>query len=327
MLIILFIILVLLTICVLMMDMRCSGMEHFDECANQSPTADQIQALGQTAIDACNRISSRAEEIKAHYNGAKSIIDSAMTFLSPNNYRSGDNTSTDIMRNIINTNLSSCDINKIQMECVNSSVNVQTNSIDNSQCVYCQTHMCTIKNVTQENVARISQTCTLQSAISTLLKKTASVDSQALAKVMQEAQGILSGNNTFQKENCSIIAPDLSTAKYIEAKSSCINRLAIDQGNSIKFCGDVTDIVQKNQFDAYQKCLMDSIVVNESEFTDTTKITHQSEAEQKTTGVTPLSSGISCASCLICCICCCLLLSAAAGTAAYARFKMATQNK
>lgn len=326
MLIILFIIFVIITISMLTADM-CSEVEHFDECANQSPTADQIQALGQTARDACNRISSRAEEIKAHYNGAKGVIDAAMTFLSPNNYKAGDNTSTDIMRNIINTNLSSCDINKIQMDCVNSSVNVQTNSIDNTQCVYCQTHQCTIKNVTQENIARIAQTCILQSAISTLLKKTASVDSQALAKVMQEAQGILSGNNTFQKENCSIIAPDLSTAKYIETKSSCINRLAIDQGNTIKFCGDVTDIIQKNQFDAYQKCLMDSTVVSESEFSDTTKITHQSEAEQKSIGVTPLSSGISCASYLICCICCCLLISAAAGTAAYARFKMAPGNR
>ena len=300
----------------------CSEAEQFDQCTNQSPTSDQILAMGQTAKDACNRISSRAEEIKAHYDGAKGVIDSAMTFLSPNNYRSGDNTSTDIMRNIINTNMSSCDINKIQMDCVNSSTSFQSNTIDNSQCVYCQTNKCTIKNVTQENAARISQTCTLQSAIETLLKKTASVDCQALAKVMQESQGLLSGKNTFQKEDCNIIAPDLSTAKYLETKSSCINRLAIDQTNTLKFCGDVTDIIQKNQFDAYQKCVMDSTIVSETEFTDVTKTTHQSEAEQKSTGVTPLSSGISCSSYLICCICCCLLSSAAGGTAIFARSKM-----
>jgi hypothetical protein len=273
------------------------------ECNNQSPTADQINSMGSTAKDACNRISSKAEEIKAHYDGAKGIIDSALAFMSPNNYRSGDNTSNDIMRNIINTNLSTCEISKIQSDCVNSSANVQTNTIDNTKCKYCQTNLCTISNVTQSNIIKISQTCTIQSAIEILLKKKASVDSQALAQVLQEAQGLLSGDNKFSKENCNIITPDLSTSQYMDVKATCANKLAVDQENTLQFCGNVTDVIQTNQFKAYQDCSLGATVKNSTDVTSDNKTEQTDKVQQETSGLTPLSFTIGAIVSLLTCSC------------------------
>jgi hypothetical protein len=286
------IILITVLLIVILLSVNADVNESFT-CASQTPTDDQINAMGSTAREACNRISTRAEEIKAHYDGFKGIIAAAQGLFNPLNYKAGDNTTTDVMRNIVNTNLSTCEIQKIQNDCVNSSANVQVNTIDNSKCLYCQTHLCTIHNVTQENKARISQICTLQSAIELLLKKTASVDAQALASVLQESQGLLSGNNTFNKENCNVIAADLSTRQYMESKSACANNLAVDQENTLQFCGDVTDIIQANQFQAYQECLQSSTIKSETGLESNTKVTHVSTVEQSSSGITPLSGAIS----------------------------------
>jgi hypothetical protein len=267
--------------------------EEFDQCYNQAPSDAQMLAMGTSAKDACNKISSKAEEIKAHYDGASGVANAIMGPLSPANYKSGDNTSSDIMRNIINTNLSSCDITKISNDCVNSSGSIQSNEIDNSLCDYCKTNLCEVKNIDQANIMRISQLCTMQSAIETLLKKKSSIDAQALAVVLQEAQGILSGSNTVQKENCNVINNDLSTASYLENKATCANTLSLNQKNSLKFCGNATDIVQKNQFDALQKCIIASNYSSNANLEGDTGTLQQSDTSQKTSGLTIACSAIS----------------------------------
>lgn len=293
--------------------------EHFDTCNNQSPSADQIQAMGATAKDACNRVSTKAEEIKAHYDGAANIISAAQSFLNPRNYKSGDNTSDSLMRNIINMNLSTCDITKIAEDCANSVASLQANEIDNTQCEYCKTNLCEIKHITQEQIVKISQTCTIQSAIETLLNKKANVDTLALASVLQEAQSVLSGDNTFKTENCNVITPDLSTASYIEKIANCSNKMAVDQKNSLKFCGNVTEIVQRNSLESYQDCLVSSDLYIKQDVQSEASTKQETVATQKTTGITPMSS----ASLLICV--CLLLLSSAAG--AVVAYKMKKQGK
>ncbi len=297
--------------------------EGFDQCYNQSPTSTQIAAMGTTAEEACNRISSKAEEIKAKYDGTSGIINSALGALSPNNYKSGDNSSSDMMRNIVNMNLSSCDITKISNDCVNSSASLQSNEIDNTKCEYCKINLCTAENIDQSNIMNLSQSCTMQSAIETLLKKTSSIDCQALAQVLQEAQGLLSGNNTTQKENCNVINNDLSTANYLENKASCANIISLNQNNSVKFCGLTTGIVQKNQFDALNKCLIGTSLNSTSDTTGTVVVTHENESEQTTTGVTPLSSMSSMtSSCILCIV---LLAISFFGSQEYTKHKNSQQ--
>jgi hypothetical protein len=264
-------------------------------CNNQSTAADQSAELGKSAKEACNKISSRADEIEAEYKGKGQILKNLpfAALFNPNNYKAGDNKTEDVMRNIINTNLSECEVQKIESDCKNSSSSVNVNLIDNSNCEYCKTNLCTISEITQENVAIINQSCTLQSAMESLSKKTDSLDAQALTKVLQKAQGVLSGENTFKKENCSFISTDLSTAKYLEDKKNCANNLQVDQKNSLLFCGNASKILQKNQFDAYQKCLQESSSFSDATFESDKKIKDDTSVDQTSTGIeNPFMSSI-----------------------------------
>lgn len=282
-----FIIIIILIIYILWI--YCEDTYESFECNNQSSASDQLEQLGQTAKDACNKISSRAEEIKADRGGVAGIIDSALSFFSPNNYKSGDNSSTDVMRNIINTNLSECDIMKIENSCRNTAASVQSNIIDNTKCPACSDieilkiypNICSVSNVTQENNSVISQTCTIQSAIETLLKKTSSIDSQALANVLQEATGVLSGSNTSSGENCDVINNDMSSKSYMEHRSECANEITVDQKNHLGACGPVTGVIQKNQYANLQTCLMGTDVKKESSASGITDIEKERITKQK----------------------------------------------
>lgn len=270
-------------------------LETLDEttCDNQSPSKDQMAELGQTAKDACNRISSKAEEITAHYKGAQGVVDALWGAFSPKNWKAGDNTSTDIMRNIVNNNLSQCEVLKIENDCKNTSNTTQTNIIDNTKCKYCEDNLCEVANVTQENKMKMSQTCLMQSAIETLMKKKNSVDSQALANVLQKTQDLMSGNNVVQKENCNIVNNDMSSAEYMDIRQECANELTMDQNNSMIVCGNATNIVQKNQFESLQKCLQGAQVSSETDIESETKTKQETKIEQESSGLNLLASGAS----------------------------------
>ena len=280
--------------------------EHFTECDNQSKPEDQIAAMGQTARDACSRISTEAENIKAKYDGINGIIDS---FNPLSVFKSGDNATEDVMTNILNTNLSTCDVTKIENACVNSSASTQVNSIDNTMCPMCTnppshwtpddiTKLCSYSNITQENVATISQRCSIQSTIESLLSKTASVDAQALASVLQEADGLMSGDNSYKADNCNVINVDMSSVEYLENKSSCANEISVDQKNNLSVCGSATNILQNNKLESLQECLIG--VEKQTEKTNDTKSKTLSDkkVDQSSAALTAdslLSSVISCA--------------------------------
>jgi hypothetical protein len=262
------------------------SIEGYDPCGHPSSTDEQISALGDTARDACNKISSRAEDIEAEYGGIEGVMQNipGAALFNPNNYSAGDNTTNDVMRNIINVNMSTCDVQKIVNDCKNSSANMQTNIIDNTNCKWCETNKCTLDNIRQTNAATINQRCVAHSAIETLLKKKSSVDAQALAKVLQKTEKLLSGDNTVSTENCNVLNTDLSTRKYLENIARCANELGIDQENSIRFCGDITDVIQDNKFDSFQQCLANSGVKTTIDVEAETEIKKTIEVEQESSG-------------------------------------------
>jgi hypothetical protein len=268
-------------------------IEGYDMCEHPDSNDDQIGAMGKTAQDACNKISSRAEEIEAEYGGIQGVMQNipGAALFNPNNYAAGDNTTNDMMRNIINVNMSSCDVQKIVNDCKNSSANMQTNIIDNTDCKWCETHECKLDNINQSNAATINQRCVAQSAIETLLKKKNSIDAQALAKVLQKTDKILSGDNTVSTESCNVLNYDLSSKRYLENIARCANELGIDQKNSIKFCGSVANVVQDNQFNSFQECLSKSGVSTVTELEAETSIKKEIDAEQESSGldITPVS--------------------------------------
>jgi hypothetical protein len=266
----------------------------------QKITIEKIENIADmNAAEACKKISTKAEEIEAHYDGAAKIVDAAWGWMSPKNYKSGDNKSTDMMRNIINTNMSQDDITKISNDCAQTASNVQVNEIDMTQCPYCMKNSCDVMNVTQENISKSVQTCGMQSAIDVLMSKTNSIDAQALAQTLQKAQGVMSGSNTSKKENCNIINTDMSSKEYMEVRGSCAQSLSLNQENKIKGCGAVMNVIQRNISEQVQDCIIGNTVKKETQAKSDTKVKTEMKSEQITEGISPLASLGSSLSCVL----------------------------
>lgn len=281
-----------------------------DDCGvGEKPGENEIiEAMGQTAKDACNRISSRAEEIKENLEGSGTILKNlpVLSLFNPNNYKAGDNTTKDLSRNIINTNMSSCDVTRIRNSCPQNVASSQINNLTNLECPVLELAKLGIdmnyKNITQENVVEIEQKCIMNSAIETLLKKKSSVDAQAMAEVIQEASGLMSGDNSFVSEKCNVVSQDLSSINYIEDRADCAPIVASDQLNNIEICGSVADTVQKNKFSSLQECLKGTNVDKETEIEGDTKVSSNFKIDQKSVGV-GASGSVSSSLCI------CIILS------------------
>ena len=288
-------------------------MEQFDGAPVNNPFE------GLNAAEACKKISSRAEELEAESNLVNGVLQNIplVSLLNPNNYKAGDATSSDTMRNIINNSMTSEDITKIQNTCSNSLTSVQSNKIAADSCAYCDKIMdiiaklasegkdysgikqCEIKGVTQSNIAKADQLCMLSSAISTLQKKTNDLDAQAMSKVLQKTQDVLSGDVKSEKDNCNVVTTIMDSKTYLEAISKCSNELEIKQENVVEGCAAFQDIIQNNAFESKQQCLMDSGAITEQVTATDTRISSETEVKQESSGVGPAASFMSVLSSLV----------------------------
>ncbi len=221
------------------------------------------------AGEACQKISSKADEIRETYKGAKGLADSIWGLFSPNNYRS-EAEAIQSLRNISNIDLSSEEVLKIKNTCQNSFSGIQVNSIDLTKCDYCQKNGCPVRNVTQENLIQNEQKCVIQSLTEILLKKADTVESLATAKILQESQGLASSNSN--SDICNVVNKDLSSSKMSEQISQCANQSSMEQRNEIVGCGPVLDIIQTNAFKNFQECLMDAQTKTQEEIKTDTKL-------------------------------------------------------
>jgi hypothetical protein len=269
-------------------------MEHLDN-------SDSLD--GMNAAQACQKISTRADEIKAQMDGYAKVAQNAnpFAFLNPQSYKGGDNTSDNMMRNILNTNISTEENTKIQNTCNNSSVGSQINSLDNSNCPACQTHpeLCTFHNITQSNSATSNQSCLLQATTSALLQKSSSIDAQALAKALQKSQDALSGNNSSSNQQCNVVNTNMTAKQYLEQITKCANQNSLDQNNTIKACGQVFDVIQKNSMDNIQKCVISSTSTVQDTSTSDSKASGSATTEQTSIGINTTYLMIAVA------LCCC----------------------
>lgn len=271
------------------------------ECGKgENPSNEEIiKNMGKTARDACNKISSRAEEIKAQGEADGNILANIPFFslFNPNNYKAGDNTNENIMRNIINTDMSQCDVTKIYNDCNLSTIGSQKNIISNRDCPVLELAKLGIfpefKNITQENAMNIQQQCVMNTVIDTLLKKKSSVDSQALSEVFQEASGLLSGSNKFQKEDCNVINNNLSSIHYLEDRAKCAVGVSNEQLNNLDICGSAVGVFQKNRFESTQDCLKGVDIAKETDVDASTKTKSEDKSDQRSVGVDTMASIIS----------------------------------
>lgn len=285
-------------------DENCTNREHM--CPVQSTSKEQIAAIGASARDACNRISTEAENITARANGRAAIartigtvLNPASALLDPRSYRGGDNNTVEYMRTLINNNLSTCERTLIQNTCRQSNASTQSNIIDFSNCYWCRNNPCHIRGVRQTNTAELSNTCSIKVAIDMLVKKTGNIEAQALAEVLMEAEGVLSGNNNYQRENCNIINNDMSTVSYMESRSDCIQKNSVDQTNALLCPASVTDTIQSNHSSARNKCLMNTASTTNRSTGTITTIINSFIAEMTTKGASLEASSASLSSIIL----------------------------
>lgn len=270
------------------------NIETFGDCPKNEGSASDMP---EYAAEACKKISSKAEEIEAHYGGAAKLLQNMPLYslFNPNNYKSGDNTTTDMARNIINTNITECEMQSINNSCSNTISSSQINEIDQSACYIC-THvnpkLCSITDVVQRNSSDLASTCSMKAAISILTSKKNSVDAQALAKVLQKADGLMSGANSTRTENCNVIDTAMTSATYIEQKNTCINSLDLSQSNILKACA-ASGAIQENHSKQLAECMLNTETEKVSDIEAGAKVSKTIEATQESTGIDTAASAIS----------------------------------
>lgn len=264
--------------------------------------------IPETAAEACKKISSRAEEITAAYSGQAKVLQNLPIYslFNPNNYRAGDTSSNDIMRNIINSTMTQEDITKISNSCNPLSTSIQKNiiNVDLRNCPYCDTNPCKISmsNISQQNIDEVTQICMLQTAIEILLQNKKSIDAQALAQTLQKTQDLLSGKASSSKDNCNIINSSMTSESYLESIQKCALESQNDQENRIDAaCAssiDIVNVIQENRNKKFQECIINATVDKALLSEEDVKATVKAESKQESIGLNPLffagSSSISC---------------------------------
>lgn len=281
--------------------------EHYEECTDKKEGT-SLEAMAETAAEACKQISTRAEEITAMAEGTQGIMDSFFTFLSPNNYKGGDTESDGMLRNILDNNISECQKQQIINACNNTSATIQSNSItstcDSSFCI-ANPDLCQSNNNIQINENKVNQMCGVNLAIKALTEKKNSIDAQAAAKSIQEASGLLSGDSNYKVENCNIIDQSMSSASFYENKNTCLNSLDINQTNEIEACA-ASGNIQKNINTLIQDCIVGQEYESKNYTEANTKVLNTFESTMKSLGISQEASIIS----SIACVCCCCIVLA-----------------
>lgn len=282
--------------------------------------------MADNAAEACKKISSEAENIKSGFDGAIGVADSIGAAFTFGLSRLGkdlaaENDLKESVRNIMKIDLSSNDVMKIQNDCFQSTSFEQKNIIGNEfgkespGCVAVKLALAnkgivvSYKNITQRNKADFETKCVMQSMIDVLSKKEANTQTLAASKVLQEAEGLLTKQETG-KDACNIVDKDMSSNDYYENIQKCDQEVFSKQLNQIFECGiAMENVIQDNIASAKQECLMQAGVIKETETKDESDNIIESETEQKAEGLTTTAMLGSSLSILLSCCSLFILLS------------------
>ena len=175
------------------------------------------------------------------------------------------------------------DSKKIIDECKNETMSAQSNIIDTEECRKPLIEACKmllpnqrkyadcidsvikmkprISNINQSNISTIKNNCVIQKVVDKLLQQNATAENLAKVIALQEGSGLFNKNKTDIR-NCDIIKNNISSKTLLESVARCINKTNTKQSNIIKACGDVSDVIQKNNNDIFNECMINEKIID-----------------------------------------------------------------
>ena len=255
------------------------------------------------AKEACEKVSSEAENIKAGFDGATGVADAIGAVFTFGLSRLGkdlqaENKVNETVKNILNIDLSSNDIMEISNTCTQKTDVKQRNIIGvDPLCMQdpiigpiiaqgFASGTITIKNVSQRNVSEQEQSCVMKSLIDILSKKEADSTNLAALNVLQEAEGLMTKNQN-EKDACNVVNKDMSSNDYYKNIQKCNQEALADQENKISVCMGMQDIAQENISSQKTNCLMEAGVIKEEDIKEKSSNLTDTGVKQKAKGITP----------------------------------------
>ncbi len=282
-------------------------------------------SLGMTAQQACQTISTKAEEIAAQGDALTGIMKNLPLYsaVNPNNYLEATNSATEKIKNITNLDMSNHDTITIRNTCNNTISQIGSNVIENTctpdmviaytallnspyctkypdKCPPLGTH-----NVTQMNSNSATATCVMSQLMDIAKKQTASIDTSAVIEANQKA--INRASNKSSTDTCNFVNQDMSSHQYIEAVNSCAANIDQSGSNKVSSCLPAYEISQNNNNNAFASCVAQTTgtVTTEQSSTIVQKVI--AKITQYAEGLNPAASSASSFACLLICALCLFL--------------------
>lgn len=216
---------------------------------------------------------------------------------------------------ILNSNISQNKNIEIQQSCNQGSASSQSNIIDNLKCAVCNGGLiydndgkyvgilpaeniklsrygkdgkgpdsCIIENITQKNKSDVQKECVMTSMISALMEAQADTQAHAVAKLMQEASGLMSENKS-KSSSCTDVKQNLSQSDYLKAISECAQQSTSSQSNALQYCGKANNILQENIQEATNNCIISNTLKAEAVAKIKTEVASDIDIGQKAKGL------------------------------------------
>ena len=280
--------------------------------------------MTESAQSACAEIEKHKQDIKLQIEREKNSVGGFFNNLA-NNFSIGglaktltaENTAENTVMQILKNNISQEKSIEINQSCNQGSATSQSNVIDNLQCAICNggviydkdgkyvgvlppenikalkykdgKDVCVLQNITQENESTVKNNCVMSSMITSLMQAQSDTQAQAVAKLMQEASGLLSKNKS-DNMSCTDINNQLSQKDYLKAISTCAQQSTTEQSNNLKYCGKAIDVIQKNLQDSMSDCVIANTASSEFIAKNKQEATQEMEQDQTAEGLNLFAS-------------------------------------
>ncbi len=254
----------------------------------------------KSASDVCKEIQDRSK-------GFADVADDIVNAIWPIKNPFGAN-ATSTQKIIDHLNNTMTDKKNVQQmnECIQSTTQIQSNDIEgvDENCLQILGSYMTpeqifklqsggMKNITQVNKATSDNMCKINLALETLTKMDSSIDNSALQAAINKATGLMSNSDSNQ-DTCIDINNNMSACTYITQKQCCDQHTSQTQSNLLNSkctVGQIQNILQSNNADSKDSCLLSAQASITTDFASTIKNTISQDAKNTSEGLT-LSFGL-----------------------------------